>query len=625
MAIAAGTFFEINSAAAASNINGGGFNPNNANFMTDGTVDTNTGNTSAPVFKSASYNFDNGDIGAKLYLKSGTNCFANTYYTIASVASNKATLSAAIGDAETFSGNMCLPSTVVGIASVGTPTGITFGIDYSRSTAAILSPGALSNIGTSSTTTFGGADAKISFVGNLLHLTGGGIGGTIGFYELVSFTNATTMVLDRGIGNNTVGASGNIGGALSLGSSDDAIFELARGSSTVSSKYFAKGNATYSIGGAVAVAAQGTAAHPCMLEGYNSRRGDRPTGSTRPVFACGANQFIMNGGSWNVRNISFTGTGTDVLVMNSANGRVIECKAVNSSTTAGRSAFNIAADANIFDCEAISYRGIGITIAVQAIGAFNNYVHDSNIGISAGTRIPVIGNIIAGCVTEGILSSDDENPIFGNTIYGAENKLGIGLLATTGAGEITVRNNIFYGLVTGISHPDGNTHNHSDYNTFFNNTNDVNSSSNWQKGPHDIALSPQFSNVAQLTGTTATTSGSVLTQSGGDFSSVIDGTHYLYLVSGTGVTAGIYGITAHTATTVTLDIAPGTNATADKVWQITTGLNFAVGKNMKAAGYPGAFPGGLTTGYTDIGAVQRQEPYAGSGNLHQIESGFIRG
>ena len=70
---------------------------------------------------------------------------------------------------------------------------------------------------------------------------------------------------------------------------------------------------------------------------------------------------------------------------------------------------------------------------------------------------------------------------------------------------------------------------------------------------------------------------------------------------------GQYKITSHTSTTVTLDIAPGTNATADKVWQITTGRNFGIGTNLKALGFPGAFQAGLTTGYLDIGAVQRQE------------------
>lgn len=41
------------------------------------------------------------------------------------------------------------------------------------------------------------------------------------------------------------------------------------------------------------------------------------------------------------------------------------------------------------------------------------------------------------------------------------------------------------------------------------------------------------------------------------------------------------------------------------------GGDFSVGENLKAAGFPGAFDGGLSTGYLDMGAVQRQEPAAG--------------
>ena len=41
------------------------------------------------------------------------------------------------------------------------------------------------------------------------------------------------------------------------------------------------------------------------------------------------------------------------------------------------------------------------------------------------------------------------------------------------------------------------------------------------------------------------------------------------------------------------------------------GGNFAIGTALKALGYPGLFPGGLSTGYLDIGAVQRQEAACG--------------
>src|SRR5204863_5745937 len=93
---------------------------------------------------------------------------------------------------------------------------------------------------------------------------------------------------------------------------------------------------------------------------------------------------------------------------------------------------------------------------------------------------------------------------------------------------------------------------------------------------------------------------------------VVAGQDCVYIVSGTGVTAGIYGISSISTTTnpsdtLNLDINPGTNTTADKTYQITLGHNFAIGANLRALGFPGAFQASLTTGYADIGAVQRQE------------------
>lgn len=50
--------------------------------------------------------------------------------------------------------------------------------------------------------------------------------------------------------------------------------------------------------------------------------------------------------------------------------------------------------------------------------------------------------------------------------------------------------------------------------------------------------------------------------------------------------------------------------------QFTDAANgdFSIGTNLKATGFPGVFPGALTTGYIDIGAVQRQESSSGGGS-----------
>ena len=231
-----------------------------------------------------------------------------------------------------------------------------------------------------------------------------------------------------------------------------------------------------------------------------------------------------------------------------------------------------------FACEFISYRGNAVHHN-DSYSTFNAcYIHDSNNGVNVGNnyQAPMYSRcIISDNVNAAIAIGSTANTnmtINGCTLYGAENKLGTGVSITAGTKGPKIISSIIAGFVTGVNHgTSGNRSGVDEYNDYYNNTTDV---TNWTKGSTDIAVNPAFTSVNQLTGTTATTSGSVLTQSGGDFSTVTDNVDFVYIKSGTGITAGKYLITSHTADTITLDIAPGTNATANKVWQITTGHNF---------------------------------------------------
>src|SRR5688572_24727159 len=111
MAFTASTVWEVQ--ALGLDTNGGGFDPGVAGFPTDGTTDSNTGNTSTPVFSSASYAFVADDVGHWVYIKSGTNSLPG-WYKITSVAGGKATLNAAIGAAVLAAGT---PNTATGIAT----------------------------------------------------------------------------------------------------------------------------------------------------------------------------------------------------------------------------------------------------------------------------------------------------------------------------------------------------------------------------------------------------------------------------------------------------------------------------------------------------------------------------
>ena len=620
MALSAGTLYEVRSSATSGNVNSGGFNPGNTNGLTNLTTTAGTGNTSSPVVSSASYSFVAGDVNAWLYIQGGTN-WTPGWYQIASVATGKATLSAAVGQAIQVSNNRFQTNTVAGCATTGTPTNGTFMVDYSQQNAAQAAFTNLKSTSGSTTLTDNAASNKFTkvMVGNLIHITAG-TNFTPGWYEIISWTNANNVVLDSSPhGINTASAgTGKVGGAISLGATGtgigDSDFSSLQGSTrTVTSNIFIKGNTSYTPGESM---------FSMSWEGYAAVRGDRPTGTTRPSLNMGSNNVFSGG---NIRNLIITaasiyGTPVEIGSVYFSSVHCIETKIVNSSTTPGQFALIVGGPADVIGCELVCYRGIGMGWTAGGGGpcnAIGNYIHDCDIGISVYSSPSIfINNIICGCVTTAIYADTSNAGQYiaaNNTLYGAANNLGTAIDLTNAAYGyydygFSAMNNIIYGFVTGVSMTTTTQSNYSEYNDYYNNTNDVSSSAGWQKGSHDVALDPQFANVAQLTGSTATTSGSVLTQSGADFSSVVNGQDYLYLVSGTGITAGIYGITAHTTTTLTLDIAPGTDATADKVWQVTTGRNFAISTNLKAGGYPGVFPGAPTTSSLDIGAVQRKEP-----------------
>jgi hypothetical protein len=582
MAIAAGTIFECNASATAGGLNAGGFNPGNANFLTDLTTDTNTANTNSPVVSSASYNFVAGDVGAWVFIKAGTN-WTPGYYQIASVASNKATLSAAIGQANQLNAAQGFPTpkwnanTVAGCATVGTPTGGTWGIDYSRGTNSRINGTDLASTnGTTnpSTITSAGTPLGVQHTGNLIHITAG-TNWTQGWYEIVS-VSGVTATLDRAVGTSATISSGTfrLGGAMSLNSTlDDDFFELAG----AASRFFIK-NGSYIIGENLSITATGTSTDPCVIEGYDSIRGDAPT-ANMPVLNYGSSTITL-GVNFDVYFCTWTGANTAGVTVG-INGKLIGGKYINSTTTATRSAISTTTGPFVFKCEVISYRGRGFSTTGGGHAAFvGNYVHDCDIGfnlVNTTGAAFLADNIIAGCVTAGVRTTGaaTSNILYlNNTFFGSPSKLGAGIIIDTGGTNIKAVNNIFSGLVTGVVHADSQTVGFDNYNDFYNNTNNVSASGQWQMGSFDVAVDPAFTNVTQLTGATATVSASVLTQTGADFSSVVDNIDFIYIASGTGVTAGKYLITAHTTTTLTLSSAPGNSAGGDVVWQITLGNNY---------------------------------------------------
>lgn len=493
-------------------------------------------------------------------------------------------------------------ATAGNVNGCGFVTGAT-GVDYSQQTAAQYNLTNATSVGAGAIILH--ASAATDMVGNIAHVISG-TNFTAGWYEIISVVAGVSITVDRNV-TTGAGATGvvNIGGACSLGAAnDDAVFELA----IPGNIYYMKGGDTFNLGGTVNIAAAGTALKGIKWFGYNGTRATAATPGNMPIVNNNGTAIFTTGVYWMVSNVVFNGTGSTVL---QASGKetYFNIKVRNFRTAASGAGLTTANYARAIESEFISYRGIGVSMPNSA-GLYACYIHDSDVGIASGGAdgVEIIGNLIAGNVTFGIDMNGSNtflNFIIGNTIYGAQNKLGIGMDFATGISTGTIMNNILYGLTTGLNHADaGQTSNFENYNDFFNNTADV---TNFVKGSNDLALNPNFISVTQYTGSTATTSGSVLTQAAAAFPTFTPGVDFVYIVSGTGITAGVYGITSNTGTTITLDIAPGTSATADKVFQVTTGRNWGIGTPLRAQAVPFFFGSTATIPYVDTGAVQRRE------------------
>ncbi len=183
-----------------------GFNPSNANFLTDLAVTAGEGTSATPHVTCATSAFDAGDGGGNvwIYVKSGTGWNAGVFYKITSQSGGTAVLDAAIGHGVVLGGaaggRTFTPTTVQGIGSATPGGNATFGVDYSQQNASLLNRTDLactSNASTTLTTLTGSTFTK-KMAGNFVHLTTQGTGsfGIIGWYEIVSQTDGTNVVLD---------------------------------------------------------------------------------------------------------------------------------------------------------------------------------------------------------------------------------------------------------------------------------------------------------------------------------------------------------------------------------------------------------------------------------------------
>lgn len=330
MALSGTVIIEVRN-GGSDTLNGGLFNPG-ATLNSNLAATSATG--SAPVVTSATYNFVAGDVGAWLFVKSGTN-WTPGWYQIASVAANAATLSAGVGQAILYSA-VALGATgfntVAGVATTASPTSGSWAVDYSQQDAVQNSLTGLSTAAANAIILT--ASATVAMVGNGVVITGG-TNFTTGVYQINSVSAGVSITVDRTC-TTAAGASGTagVGGALASPGFAGSLATVA------GIKTFVKYHATVYT----ATSASTNIAAGCVLgttntywAGYDSSRWLLNYDTNRPTFKIGsavssATLFIGTNNTYLLNNFILDGNNQTSSRGSLQSGFFWRCKAINCNT-----------------------------------------------------------------------------------------------------------------------------------------------------------------------------------------------------------------------------------------------------------------------------------------------------
>ena len=605
-ALSASTTWEVQEDATNLGVNGGGFNPNSQTFIQDGGV--TLANTSAPVLSSVTYSFVAGDVGDWIFLSTTTKYTG--FYKITSLSGSNAVLDATAGHGIIFNNTyqMWQPSTTTGVDSAATLSGKSYGVDYSQVSAAVVSNTDATGVNNSTTFSSAGTTFTPAMIGNLLHITATGGGGhfTIGWYEIISYTDSHDVVLDRPAATGGTDANSGtfyVGGAISLGgaSGQSAFDSVVVGGNNIFIKYNV---VPYTIGAVITGSGSlCTNAAPCNFIGYYQYRGDNAnpfgTATTSPEIYLNSGITFSPAQYHNYKNIFFL---TYANINGGSGGIFKNCKFDRVSAGANYAlalgGFGVAENDEI-----ISQFGPALSSG-SGSRTINNYIHDSQAGVLTSTPGTVVNNLIASVDSYGIYQSNTSSYglIANNTVYGAEtpvaSSIGISIITNTGTVQL-YENNLIYGFAQGIAQATAQVvGNQGAYNDLYNDTTPY---VNYTPDTTDTAVNPRFTSAGQITGTGATSAGTVLTDGSANFNgNVTDNVDFVHVFSGI-TTPGEYLITSHTNTTLTVNNTLGTGSSI--VYNIPNKHNYMVNGNLKA--FPGLFPGSSTTGNLVQGSVQK--------------------
>jgi len=410
------------------------------------------------------------------------------------------------------------------------------------------------------------ANFSAAIVGNIIHLVGTGI--TTGFYEVITFTNVTTVILDRSPGTGT--ATSGIGGALN----SIATLNTALGTTNnIQQTAWVKADATYTVTANQSLGPTCTAGtNGCSIQvnGYTGTRGDGgyftiqgTSGSGYTLLTIDNNNNLQN---LIVRNVTLdcnglsnsTGFGINA---NGNSGQNIEAKncgawgiALNLSGGNGGLCLNCYSHNNPG-----AGRSGGFTIGSQGVASQCIWCVSVANGTASGTNLAVGFQLNGGSLCAFCIAANNT----GSTDASEKNE---GFYVSNLSGSVMIVNSVAYGnsqdgLRIGVV---------SNYPFFISNSIFVDNGG-WgiNSASTTYTANAQWENYNGFFGNT---SGAI-----------------------TGLTSG--------ANDVTLTADPFTNGAGNV---FTLNNTAGAGKAAQGAAFPGTLAGSSGTGYLDIGALQHQ-------------------
>ena len=408
----------------------------------------------------------------------------------------------------------------------------------------------------STTITSATAAFTSAIVGNIIYLAGGTGSLAAGWYQVTTFTNATTIVVDRIVASGT-GITLNIGGALATPGQASANKVAGNTVWIQTGTYTLSTSTANTSGGPVSDTTGGTGnTGVTRWEGYQTSRGDK---GTPPIIA------VPGAGTYTSVNI-FSCTINYVIIDN------ITCDG-GGNASASMVAFNVGANyQHIVRC-----KGDRCSIGIQVANGNNVYMQRCQTTRCTSAGLKPNGGACVDCVSYANTGTADGFNTAGNTVD----------------------------FLRCISYSNGG------------------------KGFNQGSIGCHFANCVAYgnssDGFLFTSVESDLCEnciaygnSGWGFNASNGASQLIYLLNcaGGSNTSGNYdntkiidsGPTKMVEGFVSLSGNPFTNAAAG---DFSLNNTAGAGGACRAAGFPGVFPAGLTTGYLDIGAAQHQDTGGG--------------